>query len=113
MKHKSLRNENFQSLSLLLPDSTEQLNLTDAQLVLLSEEINLPRKLRKLGIVGLKIDNNIIDSALQNNTDIVEAAYDVLKQWRDSQPDKTSAYTQICQALTDVKMEMLINETLK
>ena len=88
--------------------------LTDTRLVLLSNEITSSNKLRTLAMVGLNINGTIIDSALQNNgDDITEAAYKVLKQWRDSQSDKTTAYTQICQTLRDVKMDILITETLQ
>ena len=98
---------------MLFAVSIDKLELSDPRLVLLSEEINQARKLRRLAVVGLKMDSVVIDSSLQNNTDIVEAAYHVLKQWRDSQPDRTTAYKQICQALRNVKMEMLITEALQ
>ena len=61
-------------------------------------------------MVGLKMDRTVIDSALLNNRDITEAAYSVLTQWRDSQPNKAIAYTRICEALRNVKMAALIND---
>ena len=92
---------------------TDPLELTDGRLVLLSEEINQQRKLRKLAIVGLKMSDHVIESALQSNPDIVDAAYTVLEQWRKSDPDRTVAYTEICQTLRDVNMAMLIKDTLQ
>ena len=98
----------------VIAGSSVELELSDSRLVLLCDEINQPRKLRKLAVVGLNMDTKTIDSALQNyRGDIIEAAYSVLQQWRDSQPNRTIAYEQICQALRDVKMDMLITETLK
>ena len=104
----------FFLLLLLFPEIPAAPELTDTRLVLLSNEITSPNKLRTLAMVGLNINGTIIDSALQNNRDdITEAAYKVLKQWRDSQSNKTTAYTQICQTLRDVKMDILITETLQ
>ena len=96
---------------LIVPESTEHLELTDVRLILLSEGINQPSKLRKLAVLGLKMGASVIDSALQNNKDdIDEAAYRVLMQWRVSQPDKWVAYKQICEALRRVRMDMLITK---
>ena len=65
-------------------------------------------------MLGLRMDSTVVDTALHNNRDaITEAAYIVIKRWRDSQPNKTTAYMKICEALRNVKMDMLIIETLQ
>ena len=97
----------------IFPDSPAAPELTDARLVLLSNEITSRSKLRTLATVGLNVDSSIVSTALRNNRDdITEAAHTVLTQWRDSQPNKTIAYKQICEVLRRVKMEILITEML-
>ena len=56
-----------------------------------------------------------MDSCLQNNDDINDAAYEVLNDWRKTQVSKYEAYTNICKALKhgDVQLEFLIGEALQ
>ena len=72
--------------------------------------------LRTLATVGLQMKETIVDSQLANHRDdINSAAYEVLKEWRNTQVNKTEAYINICKALKheDVDLESLINETLQ
>ena len=98
---------------LIFPDSPAAPELTDARLVLLSNEITSRSKLQTLATVSLNVDSSIVSTALRNNRDdITEAAHTVLTQWRDSQPNKSIAYKQICEALRRVKIKILITEML-
>ena len=101
---KSFENEMF-----FVSESTEQRELTDARMVLLSSEITSKSTLRNLATVGLNVESAIINRALTNNKDdISEAAHTVLTEWRNRQPNKSIAYTRICEVLTRRKLEMLI-----
>ena len=96
---------------IFVPDSNKAPEFTDIKLVLLSNGITAPSKLRFLATVGLNMDKAFIDSALQNNKDAIsEAAYTVLTQWRDSQKNQSFAYREICKALRRMKMDMLITK---
>ena len=92
------------------------LELTGAKLVKLSNKITKPSMLRTLATVGLQMKETTVDSQLVNHpNDINSAAYEVLKEWRNTQVDQTEAYTNICLALRheDVDLESLINEALR
>ena len=79
----------------------------------LAKEITNSSQLRTLGL-KLKLGDSKIDTALTNHRyDINDAAYDVLRNWRDSQEDATEAYKEICKALKDAKQNLLISKVLQ
>ena len=56
--------------------------------------------LHNLAVRGLGMDTSIVDSALSNNPKNRNlAAYDVLKQWRNSQENASNAYNILCEAM--------------
>ena len=87
--------------------------LTDSMLLSLSREFTNRSDLRTLA-VKLGQDKSKVDTSLTNHqNDINEAAYDLLKQWRDSKHDATVAYQEICKALKDAKQTFLISKVLR
>ena len=94
--------------------STDVQKLTDERLVKLSNRITEKGKFRTLGIIGLGISNSTVKRHLQN-TDITEAAFEMLDEWRDSQDNEEVAYTNVCKALKhdEVAMEFLIGQVLE
>ena len=87
--------------------------LTDYMLLSLSREFTNRSDLRTLA-VKLGQDKSKVDTSLTNHqNDINEAAYDLLKQWRDSKYDATVAYQEICKALKDAKQTFLISKVLR
>ena len=79
----------------------------------LSEKINKPFEILKLGGKGLKLDLAVVETSIHNNDDVNMAMYDVLKKWKVSQPDPKIAYGNLCEALTVVKMDSLIQDVLQ
>ena len=99
-----------------LPETGSSITeFTDGKLIRLSNKITKKRTLRTLAIVGLGVKGETVDSCLQNNDDINDAAYEVLNDWRKTQVSKYEAYTNICKALKhgDVQLEFLIGEALQ
>ena len=59
----------------------------------------------KLGVNGLDMQINEVETSLQNNKDDIRMAmYDVLKKWKNTQGDRRAAYTVLSNALKAVKM---------
>ena len=73
----------------------------------LSNSITKPKILRTLAVVGLKMKRKTVDTHLQNEADINDAAYGVLNEWMNTQVNDIQAYTNICKALTDAQLEHL------
>ena len=83
--------------------------LTYEKLLQLSENLNKDQ-LRTLAIKGLKMAGDKIDPHLyDNSSDIKTAVYNFLKEWRDSQENEKSAYSNICEALERAEMPLKIN----
>ena len=79
----------------------------------LAKEITSSSDVRTLGL-KLELDNSKITTSLTNYpNNINDAAFDVLRQWRDSQEDATVAYGKICEALKDAKQNFLISKVLQ
>ena len=87
--------------------STSELGFTDEDLVDLSNSITKPKILRTLAVIGLKMRRKIVDTHLQNEADINDAAYGVLNEWMNSQVNEAEAYTNICKALADAHLDHL------
>ena len=86
--------------------------LTGQHLVMLSNKITDKQTLRMLAVVGLRMQTETVDSHLYGNT-INDAAYEVLSEWKKGQSNDEKAYSNICQALTNVKLESFIDEILQ
>ena len=88
--------------------------LTGDMLLKLAKKISKPFDILTLGRTGLKLDLSVVETAISNNKDDVNMAmYDVLKKFRVSQPDAKIAYDNLCEALTAVNMDSLIQEVLQ
>ena len=94
--------------------SAETKQLTDERLVKLPNRITERGKLRTLAIIGLGISNSTVKRHLQNS-DITEAAFEMLDEWRDSQENEAAAFINICKALKheEVGMEFLIGQAFE
>ena len=60
--------------------------------------------------VNLGISLHNPDSLIVHAKDIMEASYKTIRLWYNQQPDRTSAYTRMYQALQDTNMSWLIRE---
>ena len=49
----------------------------------------------------------VVDTHLQNENDIRDAAYGVLNEWMNTQASGSQAYTNMCKALADAELEHL------
>ena len=86
--------------------------LTDKKLHALSTKITKTSELRKLGINGLNLKAEEVEAPITNNpVDINTAAYEMLSGWYKGQPDTKTAFKNLCGALREAKMGLLI-ETL-
>ena len=88
---------------------TEPLN--DERLLDVSLCICSPEDLRRLGIKGLKLPANKIDSALANKPgDIHAAAYSLLSTWRKGQKNKVTASRNLVTALRECNMNQYVSQ---
>ena len=75
----------------------------------LSKSLNNKEDLANLAILGLGIEENKVDTALQNHPgDINSAANQILKQWRNGYENTANAYSILCKALRKVKLDYYI-----
>ena len=83
-------------------------------LLILAMKISKPSQILTLGRIGLKLSLSVVETSMHNNkNDVNMAMYDVLRQWRVSQPDAKVAYNNLCGALAVVNMDSLIHEVLE
>ena len=65
--------------------------------------------MRILGIRGLQMEDNRVNTIIENNqNNISSAAYAVLTKWYENQPDKTSVCDNLREALQRADMRSLI-----
>ena len=62
---------------------------------------------RHLAENGLGMDVDVVNTCLQSNTDNKMAMCDLLKEWRESQPDRKVAYTNLHDTLLKENMDDL------
>ena len=87
--------------------------LTDSDLVNLSQDLTSQGAIRSLAINGLNMNKEKVDAHFTNyQNDIREAAYKVLEEWSKSQANKKEARTKLIQALRTVNFPNLV-ENLK
>ena len=68
--------------------------------------------IRKLGY-QLEIDDDTMEDCFnKNRTDHPAAAHDILREWRKTQQEDDSAYINLCQALTQVKLKRIASQIL-
>ena len=80
----------------------------------LAQKITSTEDLLSLALTGLNADEDNVNRNLRDNRDsIVVATYNVLRVWRDSQPDRVVAYTKLCDALRTVNKGAFIRIALK
>ena len=85
--------------------------LSDANLWNLSEKLTQKENLRKLAILGLRIEASTMQKHLANNpNDISAAAFSLLTEWRNTQDNKRIAFTNLCDALERSEMRVFTNE---
>ena len=91
------------------------MELKTAMLLKLSKKISREIGILTLAIVGLNMDENVVEGMLKDKNEIHMVVHGVLKVWRRSQTDSKIAYTKLCAALRnkDVNMVSLIGETLQ
>ena len=82
--------------------------ITDIMMNRLANDITGETELRKLGIQGLRMEGNVIDSHITNSRDINSAADRVLFKWLDRQENRKVAYEMLCDALKTVDMQFKI-----
>ena len=75
-------------------------------IVKLSEKITCKFDLRKFATYGLDMEDPTVNKNFQNEKDINEAAYQVLREWRTSQDNDKVAYKNLCEALKDKDVNM-------
>ncbi len=77
--------------------------LSEKNIIYLAKQITSKMDLRELGAEVLKIPSSKIDAALEDNpSNIVEAAYNVLRNWRESKGTGKEAYTSILAGFLEV-----------
>ena len=70
----------------------------------------------QLCTLGLKLklgDSKIATSLTNYGHDINAVSYDVLRKWRDSQEDATTAYKKICEALRAAELNFFMSQVLQ
>ena len=88
--------------------------LTHQQLYSVACSLTTKSDIRRLGLkLGVKV-NRMDTIFCNNNGDITEAAYEILKEWRSGQPDPKMAFTTLRDALThpDVNLHQVAQEAL-
>ena len=87
--------------------------LTDIMLTELSRKMTSKSDLRLIGLT-LHVDSNAIDRHLHNERyEISEAAYKVLREWRNRFEDKREAYSKLRAGLRRANMSMYVGEILE
>ena len=88
--------------------------LLDTHIVLLSKKLTNQGMLIDVGCRGLKLGYHDIDAAISNNqNDIQSAAYRVLQIWLRKQRNRTEAYRNLCAALQECQMQMLVDQLVQ
>ena len=79
----------------------------------LSRKMTSKSDLRLIGLT-LDVDSNAIDRHMHNaRYEISEAAYKVLREWRNRYEDKREAFSKMCAALRRANMGMHVGEILE
>ena len=87
--------------------------LTDSMLVNLSREFTSKYDARNLAWTGFKIEQSIVESILRDyRSDIHEAMYHILMEWRKSQENDQIAYVNLCRGLRKVEKDHLIRKVM-
>ena len=84
--------------------------LEDSHLVHLSQMITSKAQLRHLGIIGLKLKKEVVETALHNHRTIGDAAYNVVSMWTLQWQHRSEAFTNLIASLRKCQMNQLANE---
>ena len=84
--------------------------LADIHLLKLSTRIVRVDQLRRLAVVGLNIPVYRVDTHIKNNLqDLQEAAYALLREWRNTQINSSIAFQNLFQALKESDLNPLLS----
>ena len=83
--------------------------LTDANLVCLSQKITRIEKLRGLCVIGLKMDHDVVEQAINDHRKISEIANELIFKWLRSQDDRETAHKNLCKGLRSVNLNLCLN----
>ena len=72
----------------------------------LSKQITKESELNCLAILGLGIDDKVVDKHIKNNKEFNMAVYGVLKEWRSSKEDGQDAFQVLYEALGSDDVDM-------
>ena len=94
-----------------LSDGTVE--LTDDDLMRLSEKVTSKMELRKLCVTGFEMDGFVVERIIRDNPEIDEAAYKLLSDWFKGQDSRKTAFKKLCAALRTANMNVLASELMK
>ena len=87
--------------------------LTDALLFNLASYVTSRSGVRTLAFRELGMSFSAVDLHIMNNqSDMTAAMYDILLDWRQTQPDNRTAYINLGQALKRAGMSLLIDQVM-
>ena len=86
--------------------------LSDGMILSLSRSITEEDDLRTLATIGLKIEDDVIDSHISTEKNISLATRKVIKDWRKKQINSKTAYSNLCDTLERVEMSYYIDHVL-
>ena len=89
---------------MITEDSKRKLNT--AKMLTLSKRINTAFELHCLAIIGLQLDENVVDKHIKNNDEFNMAVYGVLKEWFNSIESPEEAYRILYEALGKERVDM-------
>ena len=90
------------------------IELTEKCLHELSMRLTKEADIYSLAVDGLGMENHVVEKFLSDHKgDITTAAHRLLNKWLQTQPDRQTAYVNICRALKDAGMEFYIKDVLE
>ena len=92
---------------------SDERGLTNSRILELSKAITKKEQLRVLALRGLGLEYHRVEAHFCNYpTDVVSAAYLMLREWRDTRFDRREAFKELCEALEKTNMRLLIGYIL-
>ena len=93
---------------LIADEQPADVRLTDSKLLELSGQFVSVQDLREVAIKGLDISANRVERHLKGYpSNISTAAFNLMREWRDTQPDGSAAHSKITQALENTDKPFL------
>ena len=75
----------------------------------LSECVEEESEYLKLAKSALKMSDYVVQRYIEKNKGFFNATYDILHEWRNSQPDEQVAFENLSKVLNEMEMEYLVN----